>query len=96
MQLRPEPRVFLEMPSCVILCSTLVCYKCLDHTKRKPIFKPALGLTVKRFPRAIVALYSIIAELWATKQSTITVETVPHVRIEMGNHATLFSWSELG
>ena len=57
-------------------------------------FKPGLGLTGKRFPRDLVALYSIIAELRAAKQSTITIETVPHARIEIGNHATLFSWSE--
>ena len=33
---------------------------------------------------------NIIVELWAPKQSTIIIETEPHVCIQMGTHATLF------
>ena len=54
-------------------------------------FKPTLGLTVKRFYRALVqALYSIIAEFRAARQSTTTIGTIPHMCIEIGT-VQLFS-----
>ena len=30
----------------------------------------------------------------ATKQSSVIIETEPHVCIEIGTHATLFLWSK--